>query len=177
MTTKLPTKVSQLPRSLFDYSSKRQTFIVTFSLLVSFVALSYGVFMPMVSVEKFWVFENTVSLISSIVTLFKTGNFFLGVIIALFSLILPLVKLVLLVYIWFFGSLVTSHRWLTWLGRIGKWSMLDVFIVAVMVVVVKLGAIAEVTMHSGIVSFALSVLITKALVVYIHRLEEKIQKV
>jgi paraquat-inducible protein A len=42
----------------------------------------------------------------------------------------------------------------------GKWSMLDVFVVAVLVVAVKLGAIADVDMRYGLYAFAASVLLT-----------------
>jgi paraquat-inducible protein A len=42
----------------------------------------------------------------------------------------------------------------------GKWSMLDVFVVAVLVVAVKLGAIADVEMRFGLYAFAASVLLT-----------------
>ncbi|WP_416430576.1 paraquat-inducible protein A [Piscirickettsia salmonis] len=168
-------KENQPSPRLFEYVSKWQMLIISVLLLSSFIALVYGVFMPLISVEKLWLFANTVSLISSIVTLFKSGNVFLGIIIALFSLILPLAKLILLIYIWFWGSLATSQRWLSWLSHLGKWSMLDVFIVAVMLVTVKLGAMAEVTLHSGLIGFALSVLMTKALTGYFFRLESQIQ--
>ncbi|APS82112.1 paraquat-inducible A family protein [Piscirickettsia salmonis] len=170
-------KENQSPPHLFAYASKWQMLIITVLLLSSVIALVYGAFMPLISVEKLWLFENTVSLVSSIVTLFKSGNVFLGIIIALFSLVLPLVKLILLMYIWFWGSLATSQRWLNWLGHLGKWSMLDVFIVAVMVVTVKLGAMAQVTIHSGVIGFALSVLMTKALTGYFFRLESQIQTI
>lgn len=38
--------------------------------------------------------------------------------------------------------------------------MLDVFVVAVMLMVVKLGALAEVSIHSGIYWFSLAVLVS-----------------
>jgi len=42
----------------------------------------------------------------------------------------------------------------------GKWSMLDVFVVAVLVVSVKLGAIASVEMRYGLYAFAAAVILT-----------------
>jgi len=41
----------------------------------------------------------------------------------------------------------------------GKWSMLDVFIVAILVVSVKLGAIASVEMRYGLYAFATAVVL------------------
>jgi paraquat-inducible protein A len=48
----------------------------------------------------------------------------------------------------------------------GRWGMLDVMVVAVMIVVVKLDVIAEVEIHTGLYLFAAAVL----LIMYItHR--------
>ena len=52
------------------------------------------------------------------------------------------------------------HQYLHWMHLYGKWSMLDVFVVAILVVAVKLGAIAHVEMRYGLYAFAGSVLIT-----------------
>ena len=52
------------------------------------------------------------------------------------------------------------HQYLHWMHLYGKWSMLDVFVVAILVVAVKLGAIANVEMRYGLYAFAASVLIT-----------------
>ena len=38
--------------------------------------------------------------------------------------------------------------------RFGRWSMLDVFVVAILVVVVKLGAIGDVEKHLGLYAYA-----------------------
>ncbi|OQX45604.1 MAG: paraquat-inducible membrane protein A, partial [Candidatus Sedimenticola endophacoides] len=42
----------------------------------------------------------------------------------------------------------------------GRWSMLDVFVVALLVVSVKLDAIARVQIHYGLYAFSAAVLIT-----------------
>ena len=45
----------------------------------------------------------------------------------------------------------------------GKWSMLDVFVVALLFVAVKLGAMANVTVHDGLYWFGGSVLLIQLL--------------
>jgi paraquat-inducible protein A len=52
----------------------------------------------------------------------------------------------------------TKH--LKWLATYSKWSMLDVFVVALLVVSVKLGALAQVNVELGIYAFAASVFLT-----------------
>jgi len=58
------------------------------------------------------------------------------------------------------GSSVTLIRHLHWMHLYGKWSMLDVFVVAVLLASVKLGALAQVQIHNGLYAFAASVLLT-----------------
>lgn len=45
---------------------------------------------------------------------------------------------------------------MNWLSHYGKWSMLDVFVVALLLVIVKLGVLATVEVHYGIYMYALA---------------------
>ena len=56
---------------------------------------------------------------------------------------------------------------------LGKWSMLDVFVVALLLVSVKLGVLAKVEVHYGLYVFATSVLLTMGLSFWIYDLAEK----
>ena len=51
------------------------------------------------------------------------------------------------------------RTYLHWMHSFGKWSMLDVFVVAILVVSVKLGAIASVEMRYGLYAFAAAVIL------------------
>jgi paraquat-inducible protein A len=42
----------------------------------------------------------------------------------------------------------------------GRWSMLDVFVVALLIVTVKLGPIADVQVHFGLFAFCSAMLVT-----------------
>jgi len=84
----------------------------------------------------------------------------LGLIIGTFSLLIPAIKLAFLGWI-----LVTNHqsqtqrRIVELMHALGRWSMLDVMVVAVLLVTVKLGAIASVSVHVGLYSFGGAVLL------------------
>ena len=43
---------------------------------------------------------------------------------------------------------------MNWVSHYGKWSMLDVFVVALLLVIVKLGVLATVKVHYGIYMYA-----------------------
>jgi paraquat-inducible protein A len=57
----------------------------------------------------------------------------------------------------------------------GKWSMLDVFVVAVLVVTVKLGAIANVEMHYGLYFFSAAVILTMIITARIVKLTDTLK--
>ena len=107
---------------------------------------------------------TTFSLAGGLVQLFSEGQWLLAILIGGFSVVLPLAKLVLLFR--FVGMRWSGrgrlHRYLGWMHRYGRWSMLDVFVVAVLVATVKLGVIAAVQIHAGLYLFAGAVLTTMA---------------
>ena len=116
-------------------------------------------------VEKFWIVlvdeKNTISLFSGLCDLFSEGHYFMFFIISVFSVLFPLSKIGLC------GALISSsldreikHKITSLLYHAGKWSMLDVFVVGILVTTIKLGSVAEVSMHSGVFWFALSVLLS-----------------
>jgi len=126
------------------------------------VLLVVGLVTPIITLEKFLVIENTFSVLSGVTELLLAGQWFLFVIIAGFSVVLPILKLVLLFRILGLDHLERDRlaHYLHWMHLYGKWSMLDVFVVAILVVAVKLGAIADVQMRFGLYAFAASVLLT-----------------
>lgn len=140
----------------------RQTMQLRLLVLLAVVMLGVGLVAPIITLEKFILIENTFSVLSGTYQLLLEGRWFLFAIIAGFSIVLPLLKLYVLHRL--LGGRCSSaeqlRRYLHWMHLYGKWSMLDVFIVAVLVVAVKLGAIVRVEMHYGLYAFAASVLLT-----------------
>ncbi len=121
-----------------------------------------GIGLPLISVEKFYVFENRVSLWSGTWGLLTEGEWFLGVILFSFSILFPLAKNLLMLAL-LHGLPAARRRMhvvLQALSILGKWSMLDVFIVAILVCSIKLGLLANTEVLIGVYFFASSVLLT-----------------
>ena len=108
--------------------------------------------------------ENTVW--SGCVQLFQDGQWFVAIIVFLASIVVPLLKLIGL-----FSLVVTTQyglsrhqRFRTAIHRsikvIGPWAMLDVFLLAILVSLVKLGRIATVIPGPGLLAFASVVVLT-----------------
>jgi paraquat-inducible protein A len=111
---------------------------------------------------KFLLLENTFSVLSGALGLLQEQQYFLFIVITGFSVVLPLLKMGVLYKLLSARQQSGVHlgRYLHWMHLFGKWSMLDVFVVAILVVAVKLGAIASVEMRFGLYAFTAAVVLT-----------------
>ncbi len=141
-------------------------------LALAFGLFGVGIFFPFFHVEKFWVFSNAVSVVGGIYTLLEEGEYFLFGVLTLFTLVFPVVKLVLLSLIWAEREhdLKKMQRMHYRVAQLGKWSMLDVFVVAVLIVVMKSAGVAQIHIGSGIYFFTFSVVATQTASAWIDRL-------
>jgi len=133
--------------------------LINVALVVALICFLLGIWAPMLTVTKWIWISNTLSVLSAIEQLAVEGEWFLVVIITLFSVVVPSGKLVLLFYVWNQADTRLGRRLLHWLHAAGKWSMLDVFVVAVLVASIKLRALASLELHYGLYVFALAVLL------------------
>jgi paraquat-inducible protein A len=122
-----------------------------------------GVTAPFFNVTKFWIFDDAVSVVSGLVELARASEWFLFAVILLFTLIFPSVKLGALGVVWWWRGRDDEHadRTLRWVSHLGKWSMLDVLVVAILVVTIKAAQIAKISVESGVYLFTASVVITQ----------------
>ncbi|MCX5716286.1 MAG: paraquat-inducible protein A [Candidatus Omnitrophica bacterium] len=128
-------------------------------IVVSALCLFIGLYLPVLTVRKLWE-KNTFSIISGIINLWNCKYYVLSFIIFFFSVIFPVVKLVTLFVIWFVRLSDRYRKWLLrGLSLLGKWSMLDVFVTAIIIVSIKLGVLASAKAEAGIYYFAISILL------------------
>ena len=125
-----------------------------------------GLLFPMFTFRKFIIFNDTFSLLSGTLYLLKEGEFFLFLVVFAFSIIGPSYKLKV-VYDLINKRDINEERRLKYIKKlvvVSKWSMADVFVIAVLVASVKLGMVASVSIHVGILFFGVSVLLSMLLV-------------
>ncbi|MGA8261815.1 MAG: paraquat-inducible protein A [Arenicellales bacterium] len=125
-------------------------------LLGAALAFGVGIRAPMLTLTKWILVHNTYSVLSGIWEFYLEHNYPLFALLALFTLVLPTVKLALLFYSWN-RPRAANRRLLRWIDVLGKWSMLDVFVVAILITSVKLGSLATTELHYGLYVFAASV--------------------
>lgn len=129
--------------------------------LASFACYLIGIHLPLFESRKFWIFEDEVSLMQSITAFLSGGDIFLGVIVLLFTLVFPVIKFLYM----FWGVLAIPSpailRVNKILGHLGKYSMLDVFIVALLLLNMKFdSSILDMQLRSGVVFFSISIILT-----------------
>lgn len=153
-------------------SSARANIAVPALLVVALLLFLTGVFFPFFHVTKFWVFNDAVSVVSGIITLFHEGEYFLFAVLTLFTLVFPVVKLGLLAVIWLEREhdLARVRRLHRMVEHAGRWSMLDVFVVAILIVTMKSAAAAEIHIGLGLYLFTISIIFTQLASGWIDRL-------
>jgi paraquat-inducible protein A len=106
------------------------------------------------------------TILSGVIYFIRDGMWPIALVIFVASILVPLFKLIILT-----GLLVSVHRKTTWRPRhrtqvyrmteaVGRWSMLDIFVVTILVALVRLGNIASVEAGSAAVFFAAVVVLT-----------------
>lgn len=140
-------------------------------LLVSSALLGVGLTQPLIYVTQLTFWKSSYSVLTGIQDLWRQDDYFLAGIIFLFSVIFPIVKLATLSVVWVV-PLTHAQRiqTLRWLGFLGKWSMLDVFIVAITIVVVKLKAFTQVEPRIGVYLFSAAVFLSMVATMRIEHL-------
>ncbi len=130
-------------------------------LLIASTFFLVGIVTPMLTLSKFIVVKNSVSVVSGLIELFRSGHVILFAVVAGFSIVLPLLKINVLYHLLSATpkSMQQNRRNLHLMHAYGRWAMLDVMVVAVLVVTVKLGAIASIKIHFGLYVFATAVLL------------------
>ena len=139
---------------------------ITWALLVASAILYIPAnLMPVMSVYMLGKGEPS-TIIGGVVHLLKGGQWPLALIVFVASIVVPLLKLFALTFI-----LVTIHRRSMWRTRerallyrvtefVGRWSMVDVFVIAILSGLVQCGGMARIEANIGTVFFAAVVVLT-----------------
>lgn len=130
--------------------------------LAALILYPLAVTMPMLRIERFG-HQHESSIIEGVSTLLSTGHLFVGIIVLLCSIVLPLGKLISLLILSAGGMMMRrKHRAMTYriVELTGRWGMLDVLLVAVLIAALKIGDLVEVTAGPAALTFTLVVVLS-----------------
>ena len=138
-------------------------------MLLALPMLVGGLLMPAISVTKLMLFADTYSIFDAVFTFWTAGEYGLFALVFFFSLVFPAAKILIALWAWIFaaGDHDLTRRVLSVFAAVSRWSMLDVFIVALTVLVIEGSLLTTADIHVGIVLFALSVILST---IALHRI-------
>ena len=136
---------------------------------ISMTFFFLGISLPMFTLQKFFIVKDTFSLLGGAYQLLHAHEYFLVIIILGFSVVTPMIKFGLSWLVLSIDEIDQSKRLfaIRKLSKICKWSMADVFIIAILAATIKLGGLATVKVHIGLWFFSAYVLLSMVLT---HRL-------
>ena len=136
-------------------------FLLGVALIGASVCLALGVSLPIIRLTKFVFLTYEHSLLSAVNALIRSGQVFMGGIVLVFGIFLPVVKLLYLLLLAALPQpeLVRLARQLRALEWLGKWSMQDVLVLALSIFFVKQQGLFDARSLAGLYFFSASVLL------------------
>lgn len=117
-----------------------------------------AVLLPILEIDKMGHRQES-SILGGTIELISHGDWFVGTIVLLFSVIFPLAKILLLLELSWTSLIHQRHKSFTYwiMEHAGKWSMMDVMLLAFMVMLVKLGDLVEFHFGPAVLAFVMCV--------------------
>jgi paraquat-inducible protein A len=129
-----------------------------------------GLMLPVMRIERLIFWEDYYSIVTGAFSLYNNGHPFLAVILFAFSVVFPNLKLIGLLAVWFVPMGETRrNRFIRWVDVLGRWSMLDVFVVAVMIVLTQSRSFLDAEARAGLYVFSGAVVLSMVMTIAVER--------
>ncbi len=148
---------------IHDY--KKISFHKTVAFLITAIILYIPANLyPILITKKFGILNES-TILGGVMHLWEAGSYPVAIIILLASVFVPILKFIFIIYLLIStkynvkSSLIDKHKLFYITEVIGSWSMIDVFVVAILSVLIHFSAI-EIVPGAGATAFALMVFFT-----------------
>jgi paraquat-inducible protein A len=139
-----------------------RNFVLSLLIISATVCFAFGIMMPVIRFTTVYVWTNEHSIATIIYALFENEEYFLTIVLFLFSILFPFLKLLYLL------TLVTSpdipeqfrRKSILTMEWLGRYSMTDVMVLALMIFYVNSSGYTEARVEPGVYFFAASALLT-----------------
>lgn len=120
-----------------------------------------AVLCPILQIEKLGHRQQS-GILGGIVDLLSHGNWLVGGIVLLFSIVFPLTKIILLLELSLLKFFNRRQKAVTLriMEHVGKWSMMDVLLLAFLVMLVKLGNLVHFEFGPAVIAFVACVAVS-----------------
>lgn len=170
---------------LFTFTCTLRTASMSLS-FATFIALIYGLINPILTVtihkeveylgNVILSFESK-GILGSISKLFENGEITVAITILLFSVILPVLKSITLTLTLLFYQHPWSQQLVSFFKQIGKWSMIDVFVVATFLVYLTSNGegLSHAEIQVGLYFFLIYVLLSMVTAILVQKFLDKVK--
>ncbi len=136
-------------------------FLLSLAILGASVCLALGISLPIIKLTRYVFWSTEHSLISTVSVLIRDGQTFLGFTVLVFSIVLPVLKLLYLVLVSTLpeSEIVRQSKRLHALEWLGKWSMHDVLVLSLTIFFIKSQGIYDAASLSGVYFFTAGVML------------------
>ena len=107
--------------------------------LLELIFFGFGISLPLLSVSEFWFFKNEISLIDIVYGLFENAEYFLAVIVSIFGVVIPLIKI---------SSRLMGLKFVDKF-QLHKFAMLDIFLISFIVFSSKFASLFDAKIGIG----------------------------
>ena len=133
------------------------TVLIPVLLFCATLFFGLGLVLPIAVFETLLVFTETPSLLEVIWGLWEEGDHLIAGVVALFSIVFPAAKLLVLHYAAYRPE---KTHWVERVGVLSKWSMADVLVVALAIFAAKTSGLADAAAQAGIWFYAAATLLS-----------------
>jgi paraquat-inducible protein A len=117
--------------------------------LLELIFFGFGISLPLLSVSEFWFFKNEISLIDIVYGLFENAEYFLAVIVSIFGVVIPLIKI---------SSRLIGLKFVDKF-QLHKFAMLDIFLISFIVFSSKFASLFDAKIAIGFYFLSASIVI------------------
>ncbi|HHJ18006.1 MAG TPA: paraquat-inducible membrane protein A [Gammaproteobacteria bacterium] len=150
------------PMHMRKPNSLNNTWALLIAAIIAYLPANLYPVMTVISFGK----SQSDTIMSGVIYLFAHGDWPLGLIVFIASVLVPLLKMLALLYLLITVQKKSHRRRLqrTRLYRVvelvGRWSMVDIFVVALLAALVNVGAVATIEPGAGAIAFSAVVILT-----------------
>jgi paraquat-inducible protein A len=139
----------------------RRRFLLSFAIIGAAVCLALGISLPIIRLTKYVFWSTEHSLLSTVQVLIHDGQMFLGLTVLIFSIVLPVLKLLYLLLVSTLpaAEIIRQHHRLKALEWLGKWSMHDVLVLSLTIFFIKAQGLYDAASLAGVYFFTAAVVL------------------
>lgn len=115
---------------------------------LNIILFGYVLFQPLLTTRISFFLRNDISLAQAATDLYRIDKFLFAVVVGL-GIVAPTIKMLVMTFAWYFADLRSSPRYTKWLVLLGRLSMLDVMLLAILIIAFKGIGVGSVEIKPG----------------------------